>query len=198
MFITNAPYADVYIVFAKTDPDRGTRGISAFIVEKDTPGFSVGEAEHKMGIRGSSTPPIYFSDCRIPKKALLGEEGEGFKVAMRRSTAVGSASPRRRSASRRGHWTRSAPTPRNESVRQTDRDLQAIQWMIADMATEIDAARLLATAPRRAWTTACLLHRGRDGEALRLGDGNQGGEQGDPDPRRIRLYRELPGGAELP
>ena len=82
MFISNAPHAEVYIVFAKTDPDRGTRGISAFIVEKDTPGFAVGEAEHKMGIRGSSTPPLYFTDCRIPKEALLGEEGEGFKIAM--------------------------------------------------------------------------------------------------------------------
>ena len=60
----------------------GTRGISAFIVEKDTPGFAVGEAEHKMGIRGSSTPPLYFTDMRIPKEALLGEEGEGFKIAM--------------------------------------------------------------------------------------------------------------------
>ena len=66
IFITNAPYADVYIVFAKTDPAQGTRGMSAFIVEKDTPGFSVGEAEHKLGIRGSSTPPLYFADCRIP------------------------------------------------------------------------------------------------------------------------------------
>ena len=82
MFITNAPFAEVYIVFAKTDPERGTRGMSAFIVEKDTPGFSVGEAEHKLGIRGSSTPPVYFSDCRIPKEALLGEEGDGFKIAM--------------------------------------------------------------------------------------------------------------------
>ena len=75
IFITNAPYAEVYIVFAKTDPEQGTRGMSAFIVEKDTPGFSVGEAEHKLGIRGSSTPPLYFSDCRVPKDALLGRGG---------------------------------------------------------------------------------------------------------------------------
>src|SRR5271166_5850088 len=66
IFITNAPFAEIYIVFAKTDPALGTRGMSAFIFEKDTPGFSVGEAEHKLGIRGSSTPPLYFADCHIP------------------------------------------------------------------------------------------------------------------------------------
>ncbi|MBV9096174.1 MAG: acyl-CoA dehydrogenase family protein, partial [Streptosporangiaceae bacterium] len=82
IFITNAPHADIYVVFAKTDPERGVRGMSAFVVEKDTPGFSVGEAEHKLGIRGSSTPPLYFNDCRIPSDALLGGEGDGFKIAM--------------------------------------------------------------------------------------------------------------------
>ena len=82
IFITNAPFAEIYVVLAKTDPAQGTRGISAFIVEKDAPGFSVGEAEHKLGIRASSTPPLYFADCRIPRDALLGEEGDGFKIAM--------------------------------------------------------------------------------------------------------------------
>src|ERR1035438_3227945 len=77
IFISNAPYAEVYIVFAKTDPDaQGTRGMSAFIVERDTPGFSVGEAEHKLGIRGSSTPPLYFTNCVVPADALLGGEGK--------------------------------------------------------------------------------------------------------------------------
>ena len=82
IFITNGGYADVYIVTAMTDPASGTRGISAFIVEKDAPGFTVGEKEHKMGIKASSTTPLYFSDCRIPKDALLGQEGKGFKIAM--------------------------------------------------------------------------------------------------------------------
>jgi len=83
IFISNAPFAEVYIVFAKSDPDaKGTRGMSAFIVERVTPGFSVGDPEHKLGIRGSSTPPLYFTNCRIPASALLGKEGQGFKVAM--------------------------------------------------------------------------------------------------------------------
>src|ERR1035438_2792893 len=144
IFITNAPYAEIYIVFAKTDPAQGTRGMSAFIVEKDTPGFSVGEAEHKLGIRGSSTPPLYFADCRIPKDALLGEEGKGFKVAMQTldggrigiaAQALGIAQAALDAsvgyAKERVQFGKPIAT------------LQAIQWMIADMATEIDAARLL-------------------------------------------------------
>ena len=144
MFITNAPFAEVYIVFAKTDPAQGTRGMSAFIVEKDTPGFSVGEAEHKLGIRGSSTPPIYFADCRVPKDALLGGEGSGFKIAMQTldggrigvsAQALGIAAAALDAsvayAKERVQFGKPIAT------------LQAIQWMIADMATAVDAARLL-------------------------------------------------------
>ena len=144
IFITNAPYADVYIVFAKTDASQGTRGISAFIVEKGTPGFSVGEAEHKLGIRASSTPPLYFSNCRIPKDALLGGEGNGFKIAMQTLDGgrIGIA----------GQALGIAQAALDASVAYAKEriqfgkpiaSLEAIQWMIADMATEVDASRLL-------------------------------------------------------
>ncbi len=82
MFITNGEVADTYVVFAMTDKSQGTRGISAFIVEKGTPGFSFGLKEKKMGINGSSTCELIFEDCRIPKDNLLGREGKGFGVAM--------------------------------------------------------------------------------------------------------------------
>src|SRR5688572_23932805 len=82
-FITNAGVAGLYVVFAKTDPDAGHKGISAFVVEADTPGFEVGRIEPKMGIKGSTTGEIFFNDMRIPADNLLGEEGEGFKIAMR-------------------------------------------------------------------------------------------------------------------
>jgi butyryl-CoA dehydrogenase len=144
MFITNAPYAEVYIVFAKTDPERGTRGMSAFIVEKDTPGFSVGEAEHKLGIRGSSTPPVYFSDCRVPKDALLGGEGDGFKIAM--ATLDGGRIGIAAQALGIAQAALDASVAYAKERVQFGKPiatLQAIQWMIADMATEIDAARLL-------------------------------------------------------
>lgn len=82
IFITNAIYADTYIVMAMTDKSQGTRGISAFIVEKGTPGFSFGLKEKKMGIRGSATAELVFENCRIPKDNLLGQLGKGFKIAM--------------------------------------------------------------------------------------------------------------------
>jgi alkylation response protein AidB-like acyl-CoA dehydrogenase len=82
-FITNAGVAHVYTVFAKTDPEAGHSGISAFAVEADSPGFEVGRIEPKMGIKGSTTGELFFNDLRIPADNLLGEEGEGFKIAMR-------------------------------------------------------------------------------------------------------------------
>jgi butyryl-CoA dehydrogenase len=144
IFITNAPYAEIYIVFAKTDPSAGTRGMSAFIVERDTPGFSVGEAEHKLGIRGSSTPPLYFEDCRIPRDALLGGEGNGFRVAMQTLDGgrIGIAAQALGIAQAALDASVSYARERVQFGKPIAA-LQAIQWMIADMATEIDAARLL-------------------------------------------------------
>ena len=144
MFITNAPYADVYVVFAKTDPERGARGMSAFIVEKGTPGFSVGEAEHKLGIRGSSTPPIYFSDCRIGKEALLGGEGDGFKIAMQTLDGgrIGVAA-QALGIAQAALDASIAYAKERVQFGKPIANLQAIQWMIADMAMEVDAARLL-------------------------------------------------------
>ena len=83
IFITNAGYASVYIIFAMTDKSAGTKGISAFIVEKDFPGFSVGKKEKKMGIRGSATCELIMENCIVPKENLLGKEGKGFAIAMK-------------------------------------------------------------------------------------------------------------------
>ena len=82
-FITNAGVAELYTVFAKTDTEAGHGGISAFVVESSSPGFEVGRIEPKMGIKGSTTGEIFFNDCRVPAENLLGEEGEGFRIAMR-------------------------------------------------------------------------------------------------------------------
>ena len=91
IFITNGYVADVFVVFAMTDKSLGTKGISAFIVERDFPGFKVGSHEKKMGIRGSSTCELVFEDCIVPKENLLGKEGQGFKIAK-----IGRASCRER------------------------------------------------------------------------------------------------------
>jgi len=150
IFITNGGYADVYIVTAMTDLAAGTRGISAFIVEKGAPGFSVGEKEHKMGIKASSTTPLYFSDCRIPKDALLGKEGKGFNLAMATLDGgrIGIAAQALGIA--QGAFDASiAYAKERVQFGKPLAALQAIQWMIADMATDIDAARLLVY--RAAW-----------------------------------------------
>ncbi len=83
IFITNAGYADIYVIFAMTDKSAGTRGISAFILDKDMPGFRVGPKEKKLGIRGSSTCELIFENVRVPKENLLGKEGKGFGIAMK-------------------------------------------------------------------------------------------------------------------
>jgi alkylation response protein AidB-like acyl-CoA dehydrogenase len=83
LWVTNAGIADIFIVFAKTDPQAGARGISAFIVEKSFPGFKVGRRERLLGLRGVVCNPIYLEECRVPAENLLGQEGEGFKIAMR-------------------------------------------------------------------------------------------------------------------
>lgn len=150
IFITNGGYADVYVVTAMTDSSKGTKGISAFIVDKNSPGFSVGEKEHKMGIKASSTTPLYFSNCRIPQGNLLGKPGEGFKIAMQTLDGgrIGIAAQALGIA--QGAFV-AAINYSKERV-QFGKPIsaqQAIQWMIADMAVEIDASRLLVY--RAAW-----------------------------------------------
>lgn len=143
-FITNGGMADVYSVFASVDKTKGVKGITAFIVEKDTPGFSVGKKEEKMGIRASSTTEIVFQNCRIPKTNLLGKEGEGFKIAMTvldsarigiGAQAVGIAQAAYEEALKYSKVREQFGKPISAQ--------QAIAFMLADMAIEIEAARHL-------------------------------------------------------
>ncbi len=150
VFVTNAREAWVFIVYARTEEVPGARGISAFLVERDFPGITVGKVERKMGLLASSTCEVLLEDCRVPRENLLGARGEGFKVAL--STLDGG---------RIGIAAQAVGIARaalEESVayakerRQFGRpiaEFQAIQWKIADMATRIEAARLLAL--RAAW-----------------------------------------------
>jgi butyryl-CoA dehydrogenase len=143
-FITSGDIAKVTTVMAMTDKSKGARGISAFIVEKDTPGFNVGQIEDKVGLRGSHTAELIFDNCRIPKENLLGETGMGFIGAMnildRGRTAVGAMSV----GIARGAFEDSLEyAKKRQQFGKPIGKNQAIQWMLADMATEIDAARLL-------------------------------------------------------
>ncbi len=143
-FITNGAYAGVINLIAKTSPEKGNRGLSAFIVEKGFPGFHVGKKESKMGLRASNTVELIFDDCRIPKENLVGKEGQGFKIAM-----VALDSGRIGIASQSIGIARACLDEAIKYSRERRQfgkaigSFQAIRWMIADMATEIEAARLL-------------------------------------------------------
>lgn len=144
IFITNGGQADTYIILAMTDKSKGTRGISAFIVEKDYPGFSIGKIEEKMGIRASATTELIFQNCRVPKENLLGKEGEGFKIAMATLDGgrIGIAAQALGIAGGALDETVKYLKERQQFGRPIA-NFQGLQWMVADMATEIDAARLL-------------------------------------------------------
>ena len=144
IFITNAGVADVFFVLAMTDKSQGTKGISAFIVEKGAPGFSFGTKEKKMGIRGSSTYELIFEDCRIPKDALLGPEGKGFPIAMHTLDGgrIGIASQALGIAE--GALERAiAYTKERKQFGRSIAQQQNTQFKLADMATRIEAAQML-------------------------------------------------------
>lgn len=144
IFITNAGFADVFIVIAMTDRSKGNHGISAFIVERGTPGFSVGEPEDKMGIRGSSTCELIFEDCRIPKENLLGREGKGFAIAMKTLDGgrIGIASQALGIAEGAIDETVKYTTERKQFGRRISQ-FQNTQFELADMKTTAEAAQLL-------------------------------------------------------
>jgi butyryl-CoA dehydrogenase len=150
IFITNGSVADVLVVTAKTDPEQGTRGISAFIIEKGTPGFQVGRDEKKMGLKGSVTSQLFFADCRIPVKNLLGRENEGFKQFLTTLDAGRLAISAMAVGLAQGAFERAVAYAKERvQFDQPIANFQAIQWMIAEMATEIDAARMMVQ--RGAW-----------------------------------------------
>jgi alkylation response protein AidB-like acyl-CoA dehydrogenase len=143
-FITNGHYADVSVIIAVTDKGQGTRGLSAFVVEKGTPGFRAGKKENKLGLRASDTSELIFEDCEIPGENLLGEEGQGFIDSMRildggrisiaaLSLGIGRGAyeAARRYVKQRHQFGKAIS------------EFQGIQWKLADMATGLDAARLL-------------------------------------------------------
>jgi alkylation response protein AidB-like acyl-CoA dehydrogenase len=141
-FITSAGVASVYVVFAKTDPAKGHPGISAFVVEASTPGFEVGRIEPKMGIKGSTTGEIFFNDARIPAENLLGEEGGGFKIAMRildRSRPGIAAQGLGLAQGATDYAVEYAKT--RETMGKPIGQHQLIAGMLADMETKCEAAR---------------------------------------------------------
>ena len=149
-FITNAPIADVFVIFANADPEKGSKGITAFVVERGTEGLEIGKNDEKMGLRGSTTAQLYFSGLCVPASQRIGAEGDGFKVALRTLDfgRLGLAA----------HSVGAAQRLLEASVEQAKTRVQfgkpiganqAIQWMLADMKAMIEGSRLLTL--RAAW-----------------------------------------------
>ncbi len=156
VFVTSGRESTVALVFAQTDPEKAHRGISAFLVEKGTPGFLVPKVEDKLGLRASDTAEFVFEACRVPAANRLGAEGQGFKIAMHvldsgrigiAAQAVGIARAALEASVAYARERRSFGVPIGQH--------QIIQWMLADMATAVDAARLLT------WRAAVLKDRGK-------------------------------------
>jgi len=143
-FVTNGALANIAIVFAVTDPELGKRGISAFIVPTDTPGFNVGPPEHKMGIRASDTCPIAFDDCAVPEANLLGQRGEGLRIALSNLEGgrIGIAAQALGIARAAFDAARLYASERVQ-FGKTLREHQSVANMLADMTTRLNAARLL-------------------------------------------------------
>jgi len=150
VFITNGGEADTYIAFAVTDSTKGTKGISAFIVEKDTPGFSVGKKEKKMGLHGSYTTELVFDNASVPAANLLGDEGEGFCIAMANldSGRIGIAAQALGIAEAAVQYATEYAKERKQFGQAIGKQ-QAIGFKLADMATKAEVARLLVY--RAAW-----------------------------------------------
>ena len=144
IFITNGGVADTFIVFAMTDKSKGTKGISAFIVEKGFPGFSIGKKEDKLGIRASSTTELIFENCVVPKENLIGREGKGFGIAMK--TLDGGRIGVAAQALGIAEGALDEAIKYMKERKQFGRPIaafQGLQWMVAEMSTKIEAARFL-------------------------------------------------------
>lgn len=144
IFITNGGYAETFIVFAMTDRSKGTKGISAFIVEKSFPGFSIGKVEEKLGIKASSTTELIFEDCVVPKENLIGQLGKGFGVAMKTLDGgrIGIAAQALGLAEGAFNECVAYMKERKQFGRSLDK-FQGLQWMMADMEVAIESARNL-------------------------------------------------------
>ena len=144
LWITNGKEAGVFILFATVDPSAGYKGITAFIIEKEFPGFTVGKKEDKLGIRASSTCELILEDCRVPKDSVLGEVGKGYKIAIETLNEGRIGIGAQMLGVARGAWECAAKyAQERKQFGKTLADFQGIQFQIAQMATDIEAARLL-------------------------------------------------------
>ena len=202
-WITNAGVSKYYTVMAVTDPDKGANGITAFVVEDGDAGFSLGAPEHKLGIKGSPTRELYFDNCEIPASRRVGDEGEGFKIALRTldHTRVTIAAQALGIAQGALDYALGYVKERKQFGKAIA-DFQGLQFMIADMAMKLEAARQLTYAAAARSERAMQGEKVRRPDLLLLGLQDHGLRRRDvghhrrgPAARRLRLRERLPGRA---
>jgi butyryl-CoA dehydrogenase/short/branched chain acyl-CoA dehydrogenase len=144
LWITNGKEAGIFILFASVDPSAGYKGITAFIIEKNLPGFTVGKKEDKLGIRASSTCELLLEDCRVPRANVLGEPGKGYRIAIETLNEGRIGIGAQMAGVARGAWEYACHYAKErKQFGKTISDFQSIQFQLAQMATEIEAARLM-------------------------------------------------------
>ena len=199
-WITNGGVADAAIAYVNTDPAKGERGITAIVVEKGTPGFKVGKEEKKMGINATACCELIFADCAVPVANRIGNEGEGYKVALSTLDGGRIGIAAQATGIAQGAFEAALKWAQERmAFGHPIAQFQAIQFMLADMATEIDAARLLVR--KAAWkqdSGGRFSHGSGDGEIVCQRNGHARDAQGDPDSRRVRLQPGVSGGAGVP
>ena len=199
LWITNAKEAGLFIVFATLDPAAGYKGITAFLVDKRTPGFSIGKKEDKLGIRASSTCEIIFEDCKVPAANVLGEPGKGYKIAIETLNEGRIGIGAQMLGLAQGAWNHAARYAfERKQFGKAIGEFQAVQFPLAEMATEIEAARLLVyNGARLKDRRARLSEGGGHVQVLLLAGGRARRQPGRRGLRRLRLRQGLPGGEVL-
>lgn len=167
LWVSNGPMADIYAVFAATDKSKGAKGVSAFLVERETPGLTIGKVDEKMGLRGSKTSEVFFENCRVPAENLLGEEGRGFRVAMetldggRVSLGASCVGQAQAALDLAVQWSR-----QRVQFGKPISSNQAIQWMLADSEVDIHAARMMVY--NAAWKIDCGMRASHEAAIVKV------------------------------
>ena len=196
-WITNGRFAGTFLLFARTDQDTpGAKGVSAFILDADD--VKVTRDEEKLGLNSSVTNDIVVEGAEVGPSGFCMPRARASRWRWPHSTAAGSASQPRRWIAQAAYEAARAYALERKQFGKRIAEFQAIQWKLADMATEIDAARIGLPGSVAEGAGPAARRGGREGEAVRVGDGAAPDRRGDPDLRRLRLYEGVPGRAVLP
>ena len=199
LWITNAAEAGIFLLFANANPEAGYKGVTAFLIERDFPGFQVGKKEDKLGLRASSTCELILDNCRVPRENVIGEVGKGYKIAIETLNEGRIAIGAQMIGLARGALEHAlAYAKERKQFGKAIGEFQAVQFDLAKMAVDVEAARLLVyNAATAARCRHAVPHRSRDGEIFQLRNRRARGFESDRSPRRRGHHQGLSRGETL-